>query len=184
MGRQICFFATPNDYFLLFDYIDESKWFFIDESGNSISLDRVKEMVQSHYDNQGFYLRFYITKNDFKIVRNVYDNNRIRVDALYSDVIEIIICSPPARNIRGLIKLPNQYEHGRFWYERQYYDKNGNIITKSQDVDKMYQSIVRRVRKNAVISKSKFAYILPEAYKAYKEGNFKPCSGRNAIDFD
>ena len=183
MGRQICFFATPNDYFLLFDYIVESKWLFLDDFGNTISLDRVKEMVQSHYDNQGFFLRFYITKNDLKIVRNVY-SNRTLVDGLFSDVIEIIICSPPAPNIRGLVKLPNQYEHGRFWYEKKYFDQHGNIVTKSQELDKMFQSLSRRVRKNAVISNNKFAYILPEAYKAYKEGNFNPCSGRNAIDFD
>lgn len=183
MGRQICFFATANDYFLLFDYIVESKWFFIDVAGNRISLDKVKETVQSHYNNNGFKLKFYITKNDFKIVKNVYSNHAF-VDDLFSDVIEVSICSRPPRNIRGLEKLPNQYEHGRFWYEKQYYDQNGNIVTKSQDIDKMYQSLVRKVRKNAIISKTKFAYILPEAYIMYKEGTFKPCSGKNAIDFD
>lgn len=183
MGRQICFFATPKDYFLLFDYIVESKWFFIDVYGNSISLDRVKETVQSHYDDKGVFLKFYITKNGLEIVRDAL-NNTTFVNALYSDVIEIVICSPPPPNIRGLIKLPNQYEHGRFWYEKQYYDQSGNIITKSQDLDKMYQSIVRKVRKNAIISKNKFAYILPEAYKKYKKGWFIPCSGRYTIDFD
>ena len=174
MGRQICFFATQNDYFLLFDYIVERKWFFIDDSGNRISLDRVKDMVQSHYDNQGFHLKFYITKNDFKIVRNVYDNDIIRVDPLYSDVIEIIICSPPSPSIRGLIKLPNQYEHGRFWYEKQYYDQNGIIITKSQDVDKMYQSIVRKIRKNAIISKKDLLIFFPKHTKHIKQGIFTP----------
>ena len=187
MGRQICFFATQNDYFVLFDYIVESEWVFMDDSGNTISLDRVKEMVQAHYDNQGFFLRFYITKNDFIIERNVYNNDnkkRICVDALYSDVIEIIICSPPPPNIRGLVKLPNQYEHGRFWYERQYFDQYGNIVTKRHDLDKMYQSLARRVRKDAVISNNKFYYILPDAYRRYKEGAFIPCSGRINIGFD
>lgn len=187
MGRQICFFATQNDYFFLFDYIVESEWFFIDESGDTISLDRVKEMVQSHYDNQGFHLRFYITKNDFKIVRNIYNNDGekiIRVNELYSDVIEIIICSSPSSNIRGLVKSPNQYEHGRFGYERQYYDQIGNIIIKRPDLDKMHQTLVRKVRKNGINSKKKFAYILPDAYRRYKEGTFIPCSGRNTIEFD
>lgn len=184
MGRQICFFATQNDYFLLFDYIVERNWFFIDDSGEKISLDRVKEMVQSHYGNQGFHLRFYITKNDFKIVRNVYNKKRIVVDELYSDAIEIIICSPPSPNVRGLVKLPNQYEHGRFWYEKQYYDQRGNLITKRQDLDKMYQSLAQKVRRISNISKTKFAYILPDAYRMYKEGNFIPCSGRNTIEFD
>ena len=188
MGRQICFFATPTDYFLLFDYIVESEWFFIDDSGNEISLDRVKETVQSHYDNQGFHLRFYITKKDFKIVRNVYNNDGekiICVDSLYSDVIEIIICSRPPSNIHGLVKLPNQYGHGRFWYERQYYDQIGNILTKRLDLDKMHQALVRKVRKNGINSKRKFAYyILPDAYRRYKEGTFIPCSGKISIDFD
>ena len=183
MGKQICFFATPNDYFAIFDYVIEKEWFFINDYGVKIPYDTVKRMVQSHYNDKGFVLRFYLTKKGLNIVNNAGSNSRF-VDALFSDVIEISICSPPPPNVRGLIVLPNQYEHGRFWYEKQYYDQNDNIITKSQELDKMYSSLVRRVRKNAIISKTKFAYILPDAYRKYKEGTFIPCSGRNTIEFD
>ena len=183
MGRQICFFATAKDYFAIFDYFVEKKWFFIDIHGEKIPINMVKNMVQSHYESKGVALKIFATNDNLNLVTWTANHMKF-VDTMFSDVLEIIICSPPARNIRGLTILPNQYEHGRIWYERQYYDRNGNIVIKSQEVDKMYNALVRRIRKNAVISKDKFAYILPEAYRLYKEGCFRPCSGIVSIDFD
>lgn len=183
MGKQICFFATPKDYFELFDHIVNKGWYFVDDYGESISLEQAKQMVQNHYDNNGLCLKIFATSKNLTFVKNI-GSHRDFVDTLLSDVIEIIVCSPPPPNIRDLVMLPNQYQHGRFWYERQYYDCHGNTVIKSTEVDKMYNSLVRKIRKKAVISKDKFAYILPDAYRLYKEELYFPCSGKHKIIFD
>ncbi len=184
MGRQICFFATAKDYYILFDHIVNKGWVFIDRCGENISLERVKQMVQDNYDNNSSCLMVYITKKDFNIKYKYLDSNETFIKTIESEVIEISICCPPARNIKGLVVAPNQYEHGRLWYERQYYDKNANMVIKSKELDKMFDSLARKVRANGIISETEFAYILPDAYKLYKEGRFIPCSGRNKINFN
>ena len=183
MGKQICFFATAKDYFMLFDHIINNGWYLVDDYGESISLEQAKQMVQNHYDNNGLFLQIFATSKNLAFVKNIGPHREF-VDTLLSDVIEVIVCSPPPPNIRGLIILPNQYEHGRIWYERQYYDCDGKTVTKSAEVDKMYNSLVRKIRTKAVISKDKFAYILPDAYRLYKENRYIPCSGKHKIVFD
>ena len=183
MGKQICFFATRNDYFTIFDFLLKNRWVLIDESGNSIPFERAKQMVTDHYNGEQRLFNLYITKYGLNIVKKVYPNITF-VDSLFSDVIEITVCSPPPPNIEGLVILPNQYEHGRLWYEKRYYDENGNAIAKCDDLDKMYNSLTLMIKSQAIISTDKFAYILPDAYKLYKEGRFIPCSGKIKINFN
>ena len=183
MGRQICFFATPVDYFLILEHIVDIGWFFIDYNGEERSLTEIKQMIEDHYNYEGKRLSFFISSKTLKIVKDSFPNFS-RIDEYCSEVIEISICSPPPPNIRGLITLPNQYESGRLWYTRQYYDYTGNTVLKSTEIDKMYNSLVRKIKKNSILSRDKFAYILPDAYRRYKEGIFIPCSGKISIIFD
>lgn len=73
------------------------------------------------------------------------------------------------------------FEHGRFWYEPNYYDEKGVQVQKSKELDKLFDSFSKYVKKNYKLTADKFAYIGPNVYEKYREGVFNPCSGKYLI---
>ena len=182
MGKQIRFFATAIDYYMVLECVINNGWILINNCGDKVPLSQAKQLVQEYYEDKIKYLTFFATKEGFNIFKHFRADHTF-MDMLCSEVIEISACSPLASNIHGIITLPNQYEHGRIWYEKQYYDNDSNIMTKNDELDKMYNLLVRMIKRKSVISADRSAYILPDAYRLYKEGRFIPCSGKNRIVF-
>jgi hypothetical protein len=183
MGRQITFFATPTDYIPLIEHILKCGWYILNFEGKRVSLDEIKYVMQDSFDKGYVIYDYYATKEGSKIIINKYKVGD-RVDSTFSEVIEISVCMLQ-RYLNGKeLEEPNRYEHARFWYDRQYYDDKENIVVKSEELDKMFNSLVRQIKKNAKISKDNCHwYILPDAYRLYKKGKFIPCSAVSKIEF-
>ena len=73
------------------------------------------------------------------------------------------------------------FEHGRFWYSYEFFNDERKKVSKSKELDRLFNSLSKFVKSNFKLSKDKFAYIGAGAYEKYLEGVFVPCSGRNKI---
>ena len=73
------------------------------------------------------------------------------------------------------------FEHGRFWYSYEFFNDEKEKVSKSKELDRLFNSLSKFVKSNFKLSKDKFAYIGADAYEKYLKGVFIPCSGRNKI---
>lgn len=213
MGKQIRFFATNNDWCNLFDSIYSKGLYIIDDNGNRFNLCEVKDILHNpknkifmYYivkdnwkiDYNGTFI-FPLTSEliELSICRSIPQttvdlspvdkhfqkgeyivvNDRDKYLKLYEDYMKDPIYVPNPHYIE------NGYEHGRFWCPTSYYDNNGNTVYQNKEVIKEYNFLVRLIKKDAIISQDKAFYIMPDAYKKYKENTFIPRAGCYSIDF-
>ena len=181
MGKQICFFAVSTDWQLIFEHVFNKNLILMDNYGNKQSFEEtLNTFAQCPQKNLSHY---YIAVDKSRVVQ--FQPSLI-IDSMKSDVIEINaghlsrLINPPEH----LLDADNRYEHARFWYATSYYDDEGKTIRKIDEIDKVYSSLVRFVRKHSIKSQDGYFYILPNAYRLYKENKFRPCSGLYDIVFD
>ena len=79
--------------------------------------------------------------------------------------------------------ITNGFEHGRFWYNPEYYDVEGNKVIKSSELNSLFGFLQKYIKQHYKLSKDKFGYIGFNAFQKYLEGVFIPCSGKNKINF-
>jgi len=72
-----------------------------------------------------------------------------------------------------MIGKDNHVEHGRIWYQTQYYDAMGVIKKKHKRLIDQYNNYKKWILKNYRISKCRDFYIGEEAYKLYKSGEYR-----------
>lgn len=80
--------------------------------------------------------------------------------------------------------IENGFEYGRLWYSPDCMSGNGIRTKKSKELHELYNALRRFIQHNYKLTKDKFAYIGPDAYEKYKQGNFVPCSGSQRIVVD
>ena len=177
MGRQICFFATHADFLPILTFIYDKGWFITDETGKILTQDDAADKIYKRCIGKEFDYLLYIAKETPRTIQYTHFK---RVDTLTSETIELRCC----KQCHDIISQKNRYEHGRFWFENSYYDKNENVVHKSNELTAFYNSLVRFVKKISLISENKGYYILPEAHKLYKQRIFIPASGIYDIPFD
>lgn len=194
MGRQIRFFATPTDYCELLENVFSKKCFVLDREAKQTSY----KYISSEIEKRLYGPQVYIATEKSNII--MYSGVRV-IDPIISDVIEVVNCHLSYESFvkrKEMLKsadntsyfcIPdditlNRYEHGRLWYETSYYDNNGILVKKNNDIEKVYSSLVREIRKKSKKSNDGAFYILPDAYKQYKNNLFMPCSGNYDIAFD
>lgn len=80
--------------------------------------------------------------------------------------------------------VKNGYEYGRVYYQTSYFDDTHDcMMSKSPELDSLYNSIKRYIYRMYKKGKDKFFCIAPNAYEKYLRGEFVPCSGNNRIFF-
>lgn len=181
MGKQIRFFAVSTDWQLIFENVFDKNLILMDRFGNKQSIEETVNIFAEFSKTHLF--QYYIATDKSRVVQ--FQPSLI-IDSMKSDVIEI-----DAGHLSRLVNPPehlrdadNRYEHARFWYATSYYDDEGKIIQKINEIDKVYSSLARFVRKHSIKSQDGDFYILPDAYRLYKENKFIPCSGLYDIIFD
>ena len=196
MGRQIRFFATPTDYRELLESAFSKKCFVLDREAKKTSFECISNESQK---------RLYVVDPQLYIATEksniIMYSERGGINPIFSDVIEVANCHlsydsflkrkemlKSADNILSFCisddATQNRYEHGRLWYETSYYDNDDTLVRKNNDIEKVYSSLVREIRKKSKKSNNGSFYILPNAYKLYKNNMFIPCSGKFDIIFD
>jgi hypothetical protein len=166
MGRQIGFFMINEDETELIKIVIESGDIFIDDKGEKISPDEIKND----------YL-FWIVSPQSKIVMTDYGHvDDDRVEAIQferSQIIDQQIVRP-----------------GRLWVQLRYYSSKGEnyrIITKDKWLEKKYNVYKRWIIKNCTINKDKILryYIGKETYRLYKEEGYRMMTGPKVeIEFE
>lgn len=176
MGRQIRFWAIQKDYEELSEILLQNDIIVLTRSGNRLEPSNKKFYTvfgteQCVLTKEGFYLK-YKPDNAF--------------DPWNSEVIEFIFCRPNKLKItdsNGCRIIRTCYEHGRLWYDPNFYDENFNKNPKCKELSSMYDTLKRYIKKNYKISKCKCGYIGPYAYDEYLKGNYISCSGKTRIEF-
>lgn len=90
--------------------------------------------------------------------------SRIYVDSMRSDVIQFLL-PHPVKNKK------DTFAEERFWYETSYYNENGELVQNTL-MKKMFDSLVRYIRKNYIPSYDKSEYIGRDCYEKYKCGEY------------
>lgn len=97
----------------------------------------------------------------------------------YNQLMKKLMLNPP------YIENPNYveygFDHGRFWYASECLSIDGEKQNKSEELGVLFSNLRKYIKTNFILSKDKFAYIGPNAYKMYRSGTFVPCSGKNRI---
>ncbi len=99
----------------------------------------------------------------------------------YNQLLNKVMLNPVY--IENPCYVENGFEHGRFWYTAEFLGTDGEKNKKAEALDKLFNSLKKYIKTNFILSKDKFAYIGPDAYKKYLLGTFVPCSGKNPILF-
>ncbi len=192
MGRQVRFFVTDNDIDDLIEVIHQNNGQIITRlSKQCSSLADFKE--KDDLEGKQFFIKF----QNSKLINRGGLSSHI-LDQLSSEVVEVSLCRNVNKEIVDVsmlgktvepIYIPNPdyslstFECGRIWYESKYYDEQGNIVEKSEDLKTMFDILKKYIRKNYHISVQKDYYIGPDAYLKYLKGEFKTKAGRYDIVF-
>jgi len=188
MGRQVMFFATAIDYLYLYELISSKNCIILDEAGNKQSNDYFLNN-EKLLDN--WIPPHYIATEKSKFV--LYESQTI--NPLFSEVIELSYCylsascSPKNTDFNSNLDFANgitnnSYQYGRIWYESSYYDSKGILRKKSEEIEQIYSFLARSIRKKSKKANNDSFYIMPDAYKLYKENKYFPCCQNFDIDFD
>jgi len=160
MGRQILFFFSREDEIEFLTKVHEMGLIIMDEYKNKLFAEDIK------------------TKNDFAYFIS-YENSNIvitndYINQIYSDIIKFTCCKSWKEKTLDI---------GRIWIEMRYYDSSDNLVKKDEILEKIYNQLVRWIKKNTRISTNKFCYIGKHAYKLYKEEGWRMVQGAK-VNFD
>ena len=176
MGRQIRFYATEEDCIFIITKAYVNGWYIIDDFGNPLSLDDSCEQIRKYFLGEvGFFVNYLAHKNS----KIVFLENGKHIDPICSEVIEFF---PSMRNP----DCKNVFSHGRLWYDKTYYDlrvPEAKLVKKAEELTKMFDCLVKEIKKVALYSKEEMCYIMPDAYALYKEGLYIPREGRVDVVF-
>ena len=184
MGRQINFFATFADMEPLISKLYEKDIVVINEYGRIIGRQEAPELFNKATKQDSIY----ITRDYFHKAYIPFGPEKIPIiDVMKSEVIEFF-SSYPKTDINATPDcIDYSYYPGRFWYSRDYLDIEQMIIrykTNDAELGKIYDMIVRYIRKNFKYSSKWQYYIGSDAYQKMQNGLFIPYSGKYRIDFD
>ena len=163
MGKQIRFYITQPDADALIELICSKGGIFMSTSGEELTKDDLAQITNVEYIEEKYKDScVYIKLPDSKLIFNHF--TRIHIDFMCSDVIQFVL-PHPVKNKK------DAFVEGRFWYETSYYDKNGELIQNTM-MKKMFDALVRYIRKNYLPSYNKSVYIGRDCYKKYKCGEY------------
>lgn len=148
MGRQVNFYMTEIDERVFLQEIIKNNQIILDEKGKILSLE---EAIQP----SNYQLWIADKSGDLQFSTGGFINSS------FSEAIEYSRC-----------EKVNDYalDHGRIWAEFRYYDDNANIVKKSLEFEKLYQTYAKWLKKNMKLSTNKSFYIGKDAYEQYKKG--------------
>ena len=213
MGRQICFFATPNDLLQIIQSITKYKCLLMNKNGVQSELDAVYEPLCAKYNDFGFE-QYYIATTNSKISYGVNKMNEQYIDSSNSDVIEFLSCGRIPQTTIDREPVEKHFRRGdyvvvddifKYFQITEEYMKNPKYIDNpcfiengfehgrfyldttrapiSKETTTLYNALVRAVKKYGRLDKDKYAYILPDAYNLYLRGEYVPRSGIYNIIF-
>lgn len=149
MGKQINFYIHKELGLEFFNYLKKNNYIlFIKKNIRPTNLEfnfiEINNLVELNFENIKVYGDIYIcTKESWTdIVKTCINNpDKYIYDILYEfDVIEFS---------RSFIRKENkEIDQGRLYYITYYYDKNGELIHKNKNLDKLYNKLCRWIRKN------------------------------------
>lgn len=184
MGRQINFFATFVDMEPLISKLYDKGIVIIDEYGREAGRQEAPLLFKQASKQNSIY----ITKDYFyKAYFPFGSEGLLKIDVKKSEVIEFFSSCPKTDINNTPDCIDYSYYPGRFWYSRDYLDAEQMVIrykTNDAELGKIYDMIVRYIRKNFKYSRKWTYYIGPDAYQKMQNGLFIPYSGQYRIDFD
>ena len=141
MGKQINFYIHKELELEFFNYLKKNNYIlFIKKNIRPTNLEF--NFIEINFENIKVYGDIYIcTKESWTdIVKTCINNpDKYIYDILYEfDVIEFS---------RSFIRKENkEIDQGRLYYITYYYDKNGELIHKNKNLDKLYNKLCRWIR--------------------------------------
>jgi hypothetical protein len=163
VGRQIRFYITQPDADALIELIRSKGGIFMSTSGEELTKDDLAQITNVEYIRDKYKDScIYIKLPDSKLIFDHFA--RIYVDSMRSDVIQFLL-PHPVKNKK------DTFAEGRFWYETSYYNENGELVQNTL-MKKMFDALVRYIRKNYIPSYDKSEYIGRDCYEKYKCGEY------------
>ncbi len=164
MGKQIRFFMTQEDEKSFLDLVLRRQELLVRPKLQKGKID----ICSLYCENES---KLFITSNHANIVAQTDF-----IDFIDSDVIEFS---------RSEIKNDYQMNYGRLWVELQYWDKQGQLITKEKWLSDSFEFYRRWIKRKYRPSKDRDFYIANEAYELYREGKLKMmATPKLAVEFD
>jgi len=151
MGKQINFLMDLDTENLFKDIIlHEGEILFEGINSEPISIIALPEEFSSND-----WYSVYLYKKEFgELFFNKLPNGNLYIDTIKSPIIEFI---------RTVVRDDeNEVSRGRLWYENKYYDDEGKLIHKSEELNIWYDCLCKWIKKN--LPKTEI-YIRSEKYK-------------------
>ena len=158
MGRQINFYMDSVDEKKFADFLtkEENMFFYLNRQKNIIP-DSLKKLPSEEVK---FSFSIVLWSKDFfnPFLRKIEGKEEYSFDKTKSEVFEFSRC----------VVKDNKVIRGRIWYETSYYDEKGELIKKPEYMDKVYNQIVRWIKKNS--KKIGTNYYFPSAIELKEKG--------------
>ena len=160
MGRQVMFHVTQEDMNELIRIVQENGGIFIHESGVEIDAEDLLHYTDYAYLHEKFYyVNFYIkTKNSKLQYKYAAKIDRTYLDDDNSEVIDLMMPRNSKKVERGVV-------WSRLWHD-----------PKNKELDPIFNSVKKYIRKHYHICKEKPYYLGPVFYELYKQGKCIPVS--------
>lgn len=170
MGRQIRFYLDNEKQKELLDYIYDRDLIILYQPVNAIEYyDKnnrkydFNRAVHLYKEEWGKLAINYFFENDIILeeaeltkIKKYKDCEKVYTNDDYSPIIEFWFT--------GIHNNDKCITNGRFWYERTYYNEQGKLMYKNEEVNKEYNHLAYWIRKNV----PKRDYIITDRY-VYKE---------------
>lgn len=137
MGKQIGFIVNPEDETKFFQFIMEEGTVYFE--GNNSKPKQIFDLPNS-LSEKGWFQLYLCPKSIEKVTFETDSLGMQYINSINASVIEF------RRTI--IRENPKEITRGRLWLEMKYYDDNGNIVVKEQELNEWYTKLSKWIKKN------------------------------------
>lgn len=162
MGRQVQFFMSDSDEMEFLDLARDRNDLIMDTKANQLTVEGI-----CGSDLYKVYLAM-------PALGAIVQRPSGYITDSESRVVEFVRCQRGDKTI----------DKGRIWAELKDYDLSGRPVSRSEQLEDMYNFYAKWIKKHYKISKDKRFYIARDAYHKYKEEGYIMRSGAYQPEFD
>ena len=137
MGKQINFLMDKDteDKFLI--YVKENGVAIFEGNNDS---PKIIELLPEPFTGRGWF-KVYLFNNQGDLILNKLSTGREFIDSIKSPVIEFS---------RTIIRVgAKEVTRGRLWFETKFYNEDGELVSKDNNLDDWYKNLCKWIKKNA-----------------------------------